>query len=104
LKGQAFAEAIHVCDKQLASCQSSKPVHCQQEANVIEDFISLSITGDLLSPDLVDDLASHEQDAIINYCLLTSLDSNWFICPCVFDLSKAPESYYEAIAHPDADI
>ena len=38
-----------------------------------------------------------------NYCLLTSLDSNQFIRPCVFDLSKALESYYEAIAHPDAE-
>jgi len=39
-----------------------------------------------------------------NYCLLTSLDSNQFIRPCVFDLSKALESYYEAIAHPDAEV
>jgi len=60
--------------------------------------------GDLLSADFVDDLASHKQDAIINYCLLTSLDSNQFIHARVFDLSKAPESYYEAIACPDADV
>ena len=103
-KGQAFAEAIRVRDEHLALCQLPRPVHRQQEANVIEDFVSLSITGDLLSADFVDDLASHEQDSVINYCLLTSLDSHQFTCPRVFDLSKALESYYEAIARPDADV
>ena len=103
-KGQAFAEAIHVHDKHLASRQLPKPVHRQQEANVIEDFVSLSIMGDLLSADFVDDLASCEQDTVINYCLLTSLDSHRFTHPCVFDLSKALKSYYEAISCPDADV
>ena len=103
-KGQAFADAIHIHDECLASRQLPKPVHCQQEANVIEDFVSLSIMYDLLSTDFVDDLASQEQDTVINYCLLTSLDAHWFSCPHVFDLSKAPESYHEAIAQPDADV
>jgi len=103
-KGQAFAEAIRVHDDRLASRQSVKPVHRQQKADVIEDFVSLSITDNLLSADLVDDLVFHEQGAIVNYCLLTSLDPHCFIRPCVFDLSKAPESYYEAIAQPDADV
>ena len=103
-KGQAFAEAICICDERLVSCQLPKPVHCQQEATVTDDFVSLSITGDLLSTDFVDDLASHEQDVIIDYCLLTSLYPHRFAHPHVFDLSKAPESYYEAIAQPDADV
>jgi hypothetical protein len=103
-KGQAFLEAIHIRDKRLALRRLPKPVHRQQEANVIEDFVSLSITDDLLSTDFVDDLASHEQDAVVDYCLLTSLDPHRFARPRIFDLSKAPESYYEAIARPDADV
>jgi hypothetical protein len=103
-KGQAFLEAIRIRDERLALRRLPKPVHCQQEANVIEDFVSLSITDDLLSTDFVDDLASHEQDAVVDYCLLTSLDPHRFARPRIFDLSKAPESYYEAIARPDADV
>jgi len=60
--------------------------------------------GDILSTNLVDDLALHEQDTILNCCLLTSLDSQCFTCLHIFDLSKAPESYYETIAQPDADV
>ena len=45
-----------------------------------------------------------ERDAVIDYCLLASLNSQCFTRPCVFDLSKAPESYYEAISRPDADV
>jgi hypothetical protein len=103
-KGQAFLEAIRIRDERLALRRLPKPVHRQQEANVIEDFVSLSITDDLLSTDFVDDLASHEQDAVVDYCLLTSLDPHRFARPRIFDLSKAPESYYEAIARPDADV
>ena len=95
---QVFAEAICVQNERLASHRPPQPVHHRQEANVIEDFVSLLITGDLLSADSVDDLASHEQDIIIDYCLLTSLNPHRFFCPQSFDLSKAPESYYEAIA------
>ena len=103
-KGQAFAEVIRIRDERLTSRRLPKPVHRQQEATVIEDFVSFSITGDLLSTDFVDDLASHEQDVVIDYCLLTSLDPHRFARPRIFDLSKAPESYYEAIARPDADV
>ena len=103
-KGHAFAEAIRVRDERLAQRQLVKPVHRQQQVDVIVDFVSLSITGDILSADLVDDLALHECDAVINYCLLASLDAQRFPRPRVFDLSKAPESYYEAISCPDADV
>ena len=103
-KGHVFAEAIHVCNEHLAKHQLVTPVHRQQQVDVIADFVSLTIRGDILSADLVDDLVLHERDAVIDYCLLASLDSHRFTRPCVFDLSKAPESYYEAISHPDADV
>ena len=82
-KGHAFAEAIRVHDEHLAQRQLVKPVHRQQQVDVIADFVSLSITGNILSADLVDDLALHEHDAVINYCLLASLNAQRFTCPCV---------------------
>ena len=102
--GHAFAEAIHVCDERLAKHQLVKPVHHQQQVDVIADFGSHSITGGSLSADLVDDLALHEHNAVINYCLLVSLNSQCFTRSHVFDLSKAPEYYHEAVSHPDADV
>ena len=103
-KGHVFAEVIHVRDERLAKRQLVTPVHHQQQVDIIADFVSLTITGDILSADLVDDLVLHEHDAVIDDCLLASLDSQRFTCPRVFDLSKAPESYYEAISCPDADV
>lgn len=87
-----------------ASPQLAKPVHHQQEADVAEDFVSFSIMDDIFSTNFVDDLAFHELDTIVNYCLLTSLDYQHFTCSHIFDLSKTPESYFEAIAWLDNDI
>jgi len=61
-------------------------------------------TDELLLDELVDDLDSLEHDAFSSFCLLTSVDRFRFHQPQTFDLRKAPESYHEAMAHPDANV
>jgi hypothetical protein len=52
----------------------------------------------------MDDLDSHESDVISSFCLLTSVDRLRFQRTPHYDLRKAPESFHEALARPDADV
>jgi len=102
-KGQAFADAIKLCDDRLVAKCMPAP-HPQQSLSAITDFVSLFATDDLLPSEALVDLNSHEHNAFSSFCLLTAVDRHRFQRPCNFDLRKAPESYHEALAHPDADV
>ena len=52
----------------------------------------------------MDNLCSHEHNAITSFCLLTSVNQLHFQHPQHYDLCKAPELYHEALAQPDADV
>lgn len=101
-KGRAFADAIRLWDDRLVA--RSKKAHQQQTLSAINDFISYFATDDLLSSEPMDDLSSYEEDTISSFCLLTSVDCLRFQRPQQSDLRKAPESYHEALARPDADV
>ena len=102
-KGQAFADTIRLRDERLAARRNKDP-HPQQSLSAISDFISYFVTDDLLSSEPMEDLDSHEHDAISSFCLLTSVDRLRFQRPYQYDLRKAPESYHEALARPDAQV
>jgi len=78
--------------------------HPQQSLSAITDFVSLFATDDLLPSEALVNLNSHEHNAFSSFCLLTAVDHHRFQRPCNFDLHKAPESYHEALACPDADV
>jgi hypothetical protein len=102
-KGHAFADAIRLRDERLTA-RRNKDSHPQQTLSAVTDFISYFATDDLLSSESIDDLASHEDDSFSSFCLLTSVDRLRFQRPQNFDMRKAPESYHEALARPDADV
>jgi hypothetical protein len=102
-KGQTFTDAIQLRDTRLAARRNKEP-HPQQTLSAVTDFISYFATDDLLSSESIEDLASYEDDSISSFCLLTSVDRLRFQRPQHFDLCKAPESYHEALARPDADV
>ena len=103
VKGQAFADTIQLRDQRLAARQARGP-HPQQSLSAISDFISLFSTDDLLASEFMEDLDSHEPGAVTSICLLTSVDRIRFQRPPQYDLRKAPESFHEALARPDADV
>jgi len=78
--------------------------HPQQSLSAISDFVSLSLADDILTAEPPVDLASLEYDALSHYCLLMSLDCQRFQCPITYDLQKPPDSYHEALAHPDSQV
>ena len=102
-KGQAFADSIHLQDECLAA-QYMKTLHTQQSSSASTDFVSLFATDDILPPDSLVDLSSHEDNAFSSFCLLTAVDHHHFQRPQNFDLWKSSESYYEALAWLDADV
>jgi hypothetical protein len=71
--------------------------------SAITHFISYFATDNVLSSEPMDDLSSYEENAISSFCLLTSVDRLCFQRPQHYDLCKAPESYYEALARSDVD-
>jgi hypothetical protein len=103
VKGQAFTDTIQLRDDRLAARRTKSP-HPQQTLSAISDFVSFFATDDLLPSEFMEDLDSHESDAITSFCLLTSIDHLRFQRPQQFDLRKAPESFREALARPDADV
>jgi hypothetical protein len=103
VKGQAFAETIRLRDEHLALKQGVTP-HPQQSLSAISDFVPLSLADEILNSEPAVNLASYEDDSLSTYCFLTSADCFRFQCPTSYDLRKPPESYYEAIAHPDSDV
>ena len=103
IKGQAFADTIRLRDERLAARRNKDP-HPQQSLSAVSDFISYFATDDLLSSEPMEDLDSHEHDAISAFCLLTAVDRLRFQRRYQYDLRKAPESNHEALAHPDAEV
>lgn len=102
-KGQNYAESIRIRDERLAARRLKDP-HPQQTLSAVSDFVSFFATDDLLQSEFMDDLDSHEPDAISSFCLLTSVDRLRFQRTPHYDLRKAPESFHEALARPDADV
>jgi len=102
-KGQTFAESIHLHDERLALKQGGAP-HPQQSLSAISDFVYLSIADEILITEPAIDMGSYEHDSLSTYCFLTSIDRLHFQHPLSFDLCKPPESYHEALAHPDSAV
>ena len=102
-KGQAFADAIKLCDDHLMA-RRAPATHPQQSLSAITDFVSLFAADDLLPSEDSIDLNSYEHDAVSSFCLLTAIDRYRFQRMQTFDLCKAPESYHEALARLDADV
>jgi len=101
----AWANTICVCNEQYQHLRAwgyfTLTLHPQQSLVAIDDFLSLfALTG---LPDSPDDLLSLKYPVFLKQiCLATFL--HLLHLPKLFDLSKAPENYCEAIAHPDANI
>jgi len=102
-KGQAFADTICLQDEQLVAKRGGAP-HPQQSLSAISDFVSLSLADDILTAEPLVNLASLEYDTLSHYCLLMSLDCQCFQCPITYNLWKPPDSYHEALAHPDSQV
>jgi hypothetical protein len=102
-KGQDYTDSIRIRDERLAARRLKDP-HPQQTLSAVSDFVSFFTTDDLLHSEFMDDLDSHESDAISSFCLLTSVDRLRFQRTPHYDLRKAPESFHEALAWPDADV
>jgi hypothetical protein len=103
VKGQNYAETIRIQDERLAARRLKNP-HPQQTLSAVSDFVSFFAVDDLLHSEFMDDLDSHEPDVISSFCLLTSVDRLCFQRTPHYDLRKAPESFHEALARPDADV
>lgn len=86
------------------TAHNNKALHPQQTLSAVTDFISYFATDDLIPSESIADLDSQEDEVVSFLCLLTSVDRLRFQRPRHFNLRKAPESYHEALARPDADV
>ena len=102
VKGQVFAETIRLRDARLAAKPGNAP-HPQQSLSAISDFVALSAADEILSLEPAVDIAFFEDNALANYCLLTSVDRYRYQRPASFDLRKPPDTYREAMACPDSE-
>ena len=86
-KGQAFVNSIHLQDECLAA-QHMKTLHPQQSSSANTGFVSLFATDDILPPNSLVDLSSHEDNAFSSFCLFTAVDHHHFQRPLAqnFDL------------------
>ena len=101
VKGQVFAETIHLHDARLAAKPGNAP-HPQQSLSAISDFVALLAADEILSLEPAIDIAFFEDNALANYCLLTSVDRYRYQRPVSFNLHKPPNTYREAMACPNS--
>ena len=106
--GQAFAETIDARDRALAIRRSrasvTEEIHSPLSLSVILDFVSL-IDFEFLSSSIDTwSLADETSFIFSSFSLLSHVDPDRYLCAPRFDLSKPPESYYEASARPDAHV
>lgn len=104
--GADWSKAIQIRDSRLATRRRNAKtggVHPQQTLTAITDFASL-VSAELL-PDRPDDLLDLEPNTMHEYkCLAAFPDPLRFRHPRLFDLTKPPNNYHEAMARPDSDV
>jgi hypothetical protein len=102
--GQAFAESIATRNLALASRCSNGGGQSYFSLSHILDFSSLFVLDKFPLPLSTWSLADEGSNALLSFCLLSHVNPDRYLRAPRFDLSKAPESYYEACARLDADV